>query len=134
MAKRLLSVFSLCGLALVAVSTAQSSSGTGTLEFPQTQVGEVIPYNPPIYSEVIPSEFVPPNPGPNDWKEEFIAPNGRSVKVLVQAPRGTGVYSRPIGNQETPDEYFPKVVSEAIERHAHKLVIPTAYTTSTALR
>lgn len=81
-------------------------------------------HNSPIYSEVIPTQFVPPTPGPNDWKEEFTAPNGKLVTVLVQAPRGTGVYSRPIGNGETPDEYFPSVVSEAIARGAHKIVIP----------
>jgi parallel beta-helix repeat protein len=123
MTKRMLPLFVLCGSALIAVSTAQSSPGTSALDSLQAQVGKVS-HNSPIYSEVIPTQFVPPTPGPNDWKKEFTAPNGKLVTVLVQAPRGTGVYSRPIGNGETPDEYFPSVVSEAIARGAHKIVIP----------
>lgn len=83
-----------------------------------------IPKDPPIYSEVIPTSFVPRNPGPNDWKKSFVAPDGRTVTVLVQAPQGTGTYSRPIRCDETPDEYFPAVVSEAVKAHAHHLVIP----------
>ena len=80
--------------------------------------------NPPIYSEIIPtSSGLPYNPA-NDVRETFVAPNEKTVEVLVKGPIGTGTYSRPIKPGETPDEYFPAVVTEAVKAGAHHLVIP----------
>jgi hypothetical protein len=53
-----------------------------------------------------------------------VAPNGKTVEVLVKGPIGTGTYSRAIKSGETPDEYFPAVVAEAQKASAHHLVIP----------
>jgi hypothetical protein len=80
--------------------------------------------NPSIYSEIIPtSSGLPYNPV-TDIRESFPAPNGKIVEVLVKGPVGTGTYSRPIRADETPDEYFPAVVQEAVNANAHQLVIP----------
>jgi hypothetical protein len=79
---------------------------------------------PPIYSEIIPtSSGLPYNPA-NDVRESFVAPNGKTVEVLVKGPIGSGTYSRAIKPGETPDEYFPAVVAEAVQAHAHHLMIP----------
>jgi hypothetical protein len=80
--------------------------------------------NLPIYSEVIPtSAELPYNPA-TDIREQFVAPNGKTVEVLVKGPAGSGTYSRAIHSGETPDEYFPAVVAEAVKAKAHHLVIP----------
>jgi hypothetical protein len=80
--------------------------------------------NPPIYSEVIPtSSGLPYDPG-TDILEHFQAPNGKTVEVLVKGPVGSGTYTRAIEPGETPDAYFPAVVSEAVKAQAHHLVIP----------
>lgn len=82
--------------------------------------------NPPIYSEIIPtSSGLPYNPA-KDVRETFVAPNGKTIEVLVKGPIGTGTYSRAIQPGETPDEYFPAVVKEAVQAGAHHLVIPKA--------
>jgi Right handed beta helix region len=83
-----------------------------------------LPRNPPIYSEVIPTSYHPKTESPQDWKEEFTAPNGRTIIVLVQAPVGSGTYSRAMRSDETPDTYFPAIVSEALASGADRLVIP----------
>jgi hypothetical protein len=83
-----------------------------------------LPRNPPIYSEVIPTSYHPKTESPQDWKEKFTAPNGRTVTVLVQAPVGSGTYSRAMRSDETPDEYFPAVVGEALEIGAQRGVMP----------
>ena len=80
--------------------------------------------NPPIYSEIIPtSSGLAYNPA-TDIRESFEAPNGKTVEVLVQGPTGSGTYTRAIRSGETPDEYFPAVVKEAVKAKAHHLVIP----------
>src|SRR5579863_7123401 len=84
------------------------------------------PFRAPIYSEVIPiSSGLPYNPT-YDNLETFVAPNGRTVKVLVKGPEGAGTYSRAINSGETADAYFPAIVSEAIAAGAHTVVIPKA--------
>jgi hypothetical protein len=80
--------------------------------------------NPPIYSEIIPtSSGLPYNPA-LDVRESFVAPNGKTIEVLVKGPIGSGTYSRAIKPGETSDEYFPAVVAEAVQANAHHLVIP----------
>jgi hypothetical protein len=80
--------------------------------------------NPPIYSEIIPTASgLPYNPG-TDIQRNFLAPNGERVEVLIKGPVGSGTYSRPIRQGETPDAYFPAVVEEAVKAKAHHLVIP----------
>jgi hypothetical protein len=80
--------------------------------------------NPPIYSEIIPtSSGLPFVPG-TDVRETFVAPNGKTIEVLVKGPVGSGTYSRAIRPGETPDQYFPAVVAEAVQAAAHHLVIP----------
>jgi hypothetical protein len=84
------------------------------------------PYLQPIYAEIIPTSApgVPYNP-PADRQESFIAPNGRTVKVLVKGPQeDSPTYSRPIRDGESVDDYFRNVLQEAVNNHAHKLVIP----------
>jgi len=82
--------------------------------------------DPPIYSEIIPtSSGLRYNPA-TDIRESFAAPNGKSVEVLVKGPVGPGTYTRAIRAGETPDEYFPAVVEEAVKAKAHHLVIPKA--------
>jgi hypothetical protein len=71
--------------------------------------------NPPIYSEVIPTSSGLPYHPATDTRESFQAPNGKTVEVLVKGPTGSGVYARAIGLGETPDAYFPAVVSEATQ-------------------
>jgi hypothetical protein len=79
---------------------------------------------PPIYTEIIPTTSgLPYNPA-RDVLETFVAPNGKTVEVLVKGPVGSGTYSRAIKPGETPDEYFPAVVAEAANAGAHHLVIP----------
>jgi len=86
----------------------------------------VPPFLAPIYSEVIPtSSGFAYNPA-YDNLETFVAPNGRTVKVLVKGPEGGGTYTRAINSGETADDYFPGIVSEAIAAGAHKVVIPEA--------
>jgi hypothetical protein len=80
--------------------------------------------NPAIYSEIIPTSSGLPYEPSRDALETFQAPNGKTVSVLVRGPIGSGTYSRPIAPGETPDAYFPAVVSEAIAAKAHHLVIP----------
>jgi hypothetical protein len=80
--------------------------------------------NPAIYSEIIPTSSGLPYDAARDALETFQAPNGKSVAVLVKGPIGSGTYSRAIGPGETPDAYFPAVVSEAVAAKAHHLVIP----------
>jgi hypothetical protein len=80
--------------------------------------------NSPIYSEVIPtSSGLPYNPA-RDIQESFEAENGKTVEVLVKGPIGSETYTRAIKPDETPDEYFPAVVNEAIKAKAHHLMIP----------
>jgi hypothetical protein len=84
------------------------------------------PFLTPIYSEVIPiSSGLAYNPT-YDNLETFVAPNGRTVKVLVKGPEGGGTYTRAINSGETADAYFPAIVSEAIAAGAHTVVIPEA--------
>lgn len=80
--------------------------------------------NPPIYSEVIPTSSGLPYDPATDIRERFEAPNGKEVEVLVKGPIGSGTYTRAIRPGETPDEYFPAVVEEAVNAGAHYLVIP----------
>jgi hypothetical protein len=80
--------------------------------------------NPPIYSEVIPTSSGLPYDPATDTRESFQAPNGKTVEVLVKGPAGSDTYTRAIGPGETPDGYFPAVVSEAMKAGAHHLVIP----------
>ena len=82
------------------------------------------PFLAPIYSEVIPtSSGLPYNPA-YDNLETFVAPNGRTVEVLVKGPEGSGTYTRAKRNGETADAYFPAIVSEAVAAGAHTVVIP----------
>jgi parallel beta-helix repeat protein len=86
----------------------------------------VPPFLAPIYSEAIPiSSGFAYNPA-YDNLETFVAPNGRTVKVLVKGPEGNGTYTRAINSGETADAYFPAIVSEAIAAGAHTVVIPEA--------
>ena len=86
----------------------------------------VPPFLAPIYSEVIPtSSGFTYNPA-YDNLETFVAPNGRTVKVLVRGPEGGGTYTRAMNSEETADAYFPAIVSEAIAAGAHTVVIPKA--------
>jgi Right handed beta helix region len=80
--------------------------------------------NAPIYSEIIPTSSGLPYDPEMDTRESFRAPNGKVVEVLVKGPVGSGSYSRAIRPGETPDSYFPAVVSEAVKAGAHHLVIP----------
>jgi hypothetical protein len=80
--------------------------------------------NPAIYSEIIPTSSGLPYNSATDVRESFVAPNGKTVEVLVKGPIGSGTYSRAIKPGETPDEYFPAVVAEAVQAKAHHLVIP----------
>jgi hypothetical protein len=80
--------------------------------------------NPPIYSEIIPTSSGLAYNAATDVRESFTAPNGKTVEVLVKGPVGSGTYSRAIKSDETPDEYFPAVVAEAVKANAHHLVIP----------
>src|ERR1035438_6029825 len=67
----------------------------------------VPPFLAPIYSEVVPiSSGFAYNPA-YDNLETFVAPNGRTVKVLVKGPEGGGTYTRAINSEETADAYFP---------------------------
>ncbi len=83
--------------------------------------GQATPF---IYSEIIPTSSGLPYDPARDVRETFQAPNGKTVEVLVKGPIGTGTYSRAIQPGETPDEYFPAVVTEAVNAGAHHLVIP----------
>ena len=80
--------------------------------------------NPHIYSEVIPTSSGLPYDPATDIRESFEAPNGKQVHVLVKGPVGSGTYTRAMRPEETPDEYFPAVVEEAVNAGAHHLVIP----------
>jgi len=80
--------------------------------------------NPAIYSEIIPTSSGLPYDAARDALETFEAPNDKSVSVLVKGPIGSGTYSRAIRAGETPDAYFPAVVTEAVAAKAHHLVIP----------
>lgn len=80
--------------------------------------------NPPIYSEIIPTSSGLVFDPARDTRESFQAPNGKTVEVLVKGPIGSGTYTRAIRPGETPDEYFPAVVEEAVNAKAHHLVIP----------
>ena len=78
----------------------------------------------PIYSEILPTSSGLPYDPATDTRENFLAPDGKTVEVLVKGPTGSGTYSRSIRSGETPDAYFPAVVSEAVTAGAHHLVIP----------
>lgn len=80
--------------------------------------------NPAIYSEIIPTSSGLPYDAARDALETFVAPNGKTVSVLVKGPIGSGTYSRAIKPGETSDAYFPAVVAEAVAAKAHHLVIP----------
>ena len=80
--------------------------------------------NPAIYSEMIPTSSGLPYDADRDALETFVAPNGKTVSVLVKGPVGSGTYSRTIRPGETPDAYFPAVLAEAVAAKAHHLVIP----------
>jgi len=80
--------------------------------------------NAPIYTEIIPTSSGLPYDPATDVRESFVAPNGKTIEVLVKGPIGSGTYSRAIKPGETPDEYFPAVVKEAKKAGAHHLVIP----------
>ena len=82
------------------------------------------PFLAPIYSEVIPTSSGLPYDPAYDNVETFVAPNGRTVEVLVKGPEGSGTYTRAIKNGETADAYFPAVVSEAVAAGSHTVVIP----------
>src|ERR1700722_15295305 len=69
--------------------------------------------NPAIYSEIIPTSSGLAYNSATDSMDTFQAPNGKTVKVLVKGPQGSGTYSRAIRKGETADEYFPAVVAEA---------------------
>lgn len=80
--------------------------------------------NPPIYSELIPTSSGLAYNLATDAQDTFVAPNGKTVEVLVKGPQGTGTYTRAIRKGETADEYFPAVVAEAQKLKMHHLVIP----------
>jgi len=82
--------------------------------------------NTPIYAERIPTAADLPFDPATDTRESFVAPNGKTVRVLVKGPQGTGTYSRLIQAGETADTYFPAIVAEAVAAHAHRVVIPKA--------
>jgi hypothetical protein len=82
------------------------------------------PANPPLYSEIIPTSSGLTYDPARDARETFVAPNGKTVEVLVKGPAGSGTYSRTIRPGEAADTYFPAVVQEAIAAGAHHLVIP----------
>jgi hypothetical protein len=82
------------------------------------------PFLAPIYSEVIPTSSGLAYESAHDNLEAFVAPNGRTVSVLVKGPKGTGTYTRAMHPNETPDTYFPNIVSEAMQAGAHKVIIP----------
>ena len=108
-------------------SQAQNASSANS---PPVAVPLRNPLEPPflalIYSEaILTSSGFAYNPA-YDNLETFVAPNGRTVKVLVKGPEGNGTYTRAINSGETADAYFPAVVSEAIAAGAHTVVIPEA--------
>jgi len=80
--------------------------------------------NPAIYSELIPTSSGLPYDAERDFLDTFVAPNGKTVSVLVKGPVGSGTYTRAIKPGETPDVYFPAVVAEAVAAKAHHLTIP----------
>jgi hypothetical protein len=82
--------------------------------------------NAPLYSELIPTAADVPYDPATDTRESFVAPNGKTVTILVKGPQGTGTYSRPIRAGETPDAYFPAILAEAVAAHAHHVVVPKA--------
>jgi hypothetical protein len=82
------------------------------------------PYLAAIDSESIPTSSDLPYSSEYDSLVTFTAPNGRLVSTLVKGPVGKGTYSRRMRADETADSYFPAVVSEATQAHAHTLVIP----------
>lgn len=84
------------------------------------------PYLAPVDSEVIPTSSGLSSSSQYDSLMTFTAPNGRVVSTLVKGPVGTGSYSRHMRSEETPDTYFPAVVAEAVQMHAHRLIIPKA--------
>jgi parallel beta-helix repeat protein len=108
-------------------SQAQNESSANS---PAVTIPSRNPLVPPflarIYSEVIPvSSGLAYDPA-HDNLETFVAPNGRSVEVLVKGPEGGGTYTRAINSGETADAYFPAIISEAIAAAAHTVVIPKA--------
>jgi hypothetical protein len=82
------------------------------------------PFLTPIYSEVIPTASGLSYEPAYDNLESFVAPNGKTVRILVKGPKGTGTYTRSMKPDETPDTYFPSIVSEAVQAGAHKVIIP----------
>jgi len=114
-------------LTLQNVSQTQNASSANSPDVAVPSRNPLVPpFLAPIYSEVIPiSSGFAYNPT-YDNLETFVAPNGRTVKVLVKGPEGGGTYTRAINSGETADAYFPAIVSEAIAAGAHRVVIPKA--------
>ena len=52
-------------------------------------------------------------------RETLVAPNGKTLEVLVKGPVGTGTHSRAIQAGETPDEYFRAVVQRGVQESVH---------------
>lgn len=107
------------------VSPTQNPSSADSPDVPMPSRNPFVPpFLAPIYSEAIPvSSGFAYNPT-YDNLETFVAPNGRTIKVLVKGPEGAGTYTRAIKSGETADAYFPAIVSEAIAAGAHMVVIP----------
>lgn len=54
------------------------------------------PVDPVIYSEIAPTSAGLPYDPVTDTMEQFPAPNGKVVEVLVKGPAGSGTCSRPM--------------------------------------
>ena len=119
-------------LAAFIVGTASSAATSQDLEIfddPAPVVSHpsnplLPPFLKPIYSEAIPTSSGLSYESAYDNLESFVAPNGKTVRVLVKGPKGMGTYMRSMKPDETPDTYFPNIVSEAVQAGAHKVVIP----------
>ena len=113
--------------ALILLTAVLSTGSAGAQAFDNSASGVanlLPPYVSPIDSEVIPTSSGVSFSSEYDSLVTFTAPNGRVVSTLVKGPVGTGSYTRQMRADETADTYFPAVVAEAVEAHAHRLVIP----------
>ena len=65
-----------------------------------------------------------------DIIRSFVAPDGKTVFVVVLSPRGGGTFNAPAmgsnNSPSTPDYYFPWVINRAVAAGDHKILIPKA--------
>jgi hypothetical protein len=120
-------IFAACTLGIVhSVTASQNLEITGGPEPVDPHLPNPLlpPFLNPIYSEAIPTSSGLTYEPAYDKLESFVAPNGKTVSVLVKGPKGTGTYTRAMKPDETPDTYFPNIVAEAVQAGAHKVIIP----------